>query len=176
MLLRILGIIFIYSCSTTLFAADLKLGYVDIQTAIQSTTEGKEAKKQLESEFNKKKKALEPMEKDIKTMGEDLEKKKDVLSEQVKREKQMALQEEMLKYREQVAKSQLEIQNKERELTQPIIEKIRKAIAEIAEKGKYTMILEKTEQSMLWASKESDLTEEVIKSIEKTKKDEKTKK
>lgn len=156
------------TCTT--WASDIKIGYVDIQRAIQSTSEGKLAKSQLESEFNKKKKSLEEMEKDLKAMNDDYEKKKDVLSEEVKRDKQMNLQKEMVKYRELVGKSQLEIQTKERELTKPIIDEVQKAIAEIAEKEKYTMILEKAEQSVLWAKKEFDLTDEVVKTVEERKK------
>ncbi len=156
--------------STPALGADIKIGYVDIQKAIQSTTEGKAAKTKLEGEFQKRKKDLESVEKDLKQMQDDFEKKKDVLSEQVKQEKAIAFQTEMAKYREKMAKSQMEIQSQERELTAPIVEKIQKAIGEIANKGEYTVILEKSEQSVLWAKKEIDLTDQVIKSVEGMKK------
>ena len=35
--------------------AEVKIGYVDMQKAIQSTSAGKKAKSELEAEFNKKK-------------------------------------------------------------------------------------------------------------------------
>ena len=47
--------------------ADVKVGYVDMQKAVQATAEGKKAKAELEGEFEKKKKELsytpEPAEK-----------------------------------------------------------------------------------------------------------------
>ena len=46
--------------------AEVKIGYVDMQKAIQETAAGKKAKKELEDEFNKKKKDLEKKEGDIK--------------------------------------------------------------------------------------------------------------
>src|SRR5206468_2055931 len=106
-------------------APAVKIGYIDMQKAIQSTDAGKKAKKELETEFNAKKKDLQEKEKDLKKMSEDLEKKSMVLSDEVKQKKQMEFQEEMMKYREVVGKSQMQIQEKERTLTQPILEKLR---------------------------------------------------
>ena len=133
--------------------APIKIGYVDMQKAIQSTDTGKKAKKDLETEFNAKKKELQDKEKDLKKMSEDLEKKSMVLSDEVKQKKQLEFQEEMVKYRDLVGKSQLAIQERERTLTQPIIEKIRGIIGDIADKEGYTVVLEKAENSILWAKK-----------------------
>src|ERR1700687_4885209 len=109
-------------------AAESKIGYVDMQKAIQATDAGKKAKTELEGEFNKKKKELEKKEADLKKMGEDLERKKAVLSEEVLGKKQAEFQEEMMKYRETVGKSQEEIRKKEQELTQPILDKMKTVI------------------------------------------------
>src|SRR4051794_29494735 len=110
--------------SWSVFAtAEQKIGFVDMQKAIQETEEGKKAKKELEADFNKKKKDLEKKEGDIKKMGEDLEKKALVLADDVKAKKQQEIQGEMRKYQEAVQKSQMDIQKHERDLTQPIITK-----------------------------------------------------
>jgi len=150
--------------------AQTKIGYVDIQKAIQETSAGKKAKKDLETDFNKKKKELEKKEADLKKMNEDLEKKALVLSEEVRTQKQQELQQEMMKYRELVGKSQMDIQKRERDLTLPILEKIRGIVEDIAKKDSYTVILEKSEQSVLYANKEIDLTDRVVKEFEKAKK------
>jgi len=149
-------------------AADSKIGFVDMQKAIQSSAAGKKAKSELEGEFNKKKKELEKREADLKKMGEDLEKKKAVLSEEVLQKKQVEFQEEMLKYREIVNKSQVEIQKKERELTGPILEKLRKVIEKVAKEKGYALILENN-AGILYASAENDLTDAVLKAFEKEK-------
>lgn len=151
------------------FAAETKIGYVDLQKAITKTSEGKNAKKKLEKEFKKKQADLQKKEADLKSMTKDLEKKSLVLSDDVKLKKQRTLQEEVLKYRELVGKSQMEIQQKERDLTMPIINKLRTIIGEIASKEGYTMILEKSEQSVLWAKSDADLTEKIVKEFEKRK-------
>src|ERR1700733_4777337 len=148
-------------------ATPIKIGYVDMQKAIKATDTGKKAKKELEKEFNEKKKELTEKEKDLKKLSEDLEKKSMVLSDEVKQKKQMEFQEEMLKYRELVGKSQQAIQERERSLTQPILEKLRSIINDIGQKEGYTVILEKAENSVLWAPKNIDLTDRVVTTFDK---------
>lgn len=149
--------------------AETRVGYVDMQKAIQATTVGKKAKADLEGEFNKKKKELEKKEADLKKMGEDMEKKKAVLSEEVLNKKQGEFQEEMMKYRDLVAKSQLEIQKKERDLTAPILEKMKDIIGKVAKEKKFSLVIEKTEQAVLFADSEVDLTNDVVQRFEKEK-------
>lgn len=152
----------------TVAQAEVKIGYVDMQKAVQTTAAGKKAKTELESEFEKKKKELQKREGDLKKMGEDLEKKKSVLSEEALQKKQAEFQEEMLKYRDTVGKSQLEIQKKDRELTQPILEKMRKVIEKVAKDKGYSMVLENSAM-VLYSAKENDLTDDVVKAFEKEK-------
>ena len=150
-------------------ATDAKIGYVDLQKAIQQTSAGKKAKSDLEKEFNAKKADLQKKESDIKKMGEDLEKKKVALSDDVRAKKTQELQQEMMKFQKEVGESQMNIQKKERDLTAPIIEKLQGSIERVAKAQSYTMVLEKSEQSVLWAQKSDDLTDAVVKDFESKK-------
>ncbi|WP_413578264.1 OmpH family outer membrane protein [Bdellovibrio sp. HCB290] len=158
----------VFMMAAAAHAAESKVGFVDMQKAIQATSAGKKAKAELEAEFNKKKKDLEKKEADLKKMGEDLEKKKSVLSEEALGKKQAEFQEEMIKYRDIVGKSQMDIQKKERELTAPILTKMRTVIGKLAKDKGYTLVLENN-QGVLYSTPESDLTEDVIKAYEKEK-------
>jgi outer membrane protein len=151
--------------NVVLVRAEVKVGFVDLQKAIQSTSAGKKAKAELESEFNKRKKEFEKQDAELKKVGEDLVKKKAVLSEEIFAKKQSELQEEMLKFREAVGQSQFEIQKKQQDLTTPILEKIRKTISKIAKEKGYTMVAE-SGTGILYSEPNADLTEEVIKSFE----------
>lgn len=154
--------------STGAQAADLKIGYVDMAKAIQETSAGKKAKKDLEKEFNAKKAELQKKESDLKKMNDDLEKKSAALSEEARNKKAQEIQQEVIKFQREVGESQLAIQNKERGLTKPIVEKLQEAVEKVAKEGSYTMILEKNEQSVMWAKKEVDITDAVVKEFEKT--------
>jgi outer membrane protein len=148
--------------------AEVKVGFVDLQKAIQSTSAGKKAKAELEGEFNKRKKEFEKQDADLKKAADELVKKKAVLSEEAFAKKQNELQEEMLKFREAVSQSQFEIQKKQQDLTTPILEKIRKTVAKIAKEKGYTMVAE-SGTGILYSEPNADLTSEVIKSFESEK-------
>lgn len=166
----ILGIMLASLVSFGAHAAETKIGYIDMQKAIQETAAGKKAKKELEDEFNKKKKDLEKKEADIKKMHEDFEKRSMAMNEEARMKKQQEIRMEMGKYQETAGKAQMEIQKRERDLTAPIVTKLRTIIDDIAKKEEFTVILEKSENSVMWAKKEIDLTDRVIKAYDSAKK------
>ncbi len=153
--------------SSLALASEFKIAVVDLQKALQSVEAGKKAKASLEKEFNDKKKVLETEENSIKKMTEDFKKQSLVLSEDAKAKKQNEIQERVLKYRELFGKSQMEIQGRERELTDPIIQKLKGVVEEMGNKKGYTMIVEKNENAILFSAAKEDLTEEVIKEFNK---------
>jgi outer membrane protein len=164
--------IFLLLMTTVLAApsfANFEAAYIDMQAAIQATTSGKNAKKSLEAEFNKKKDELKKKEGTLKKEADDFEKKRMVLSEKVREEKQMELQKKMMEFQQELQQSQTNIQKKERDLTQPILVKIQKIIAEVASKKGYSMVFEKASQSVMWAKSDLDITDEVVKEFEKSK-------
>lgn len=157
------------TASTAMAQEHTKVGYVDVQKAIQATAAGKKAKETLDAEYGKRKKDLDKRKADIEKMNKDLEKKKTVLSEEVMGKKQMELQEEMMKFQKTVAENQMQIQKKEKELVEPILNKLRGVIEKVAQEKGYTMVLEKQSQNLLYAQKDADLTDAVIQTFEKTK-------
>lgn len=149
-------------------AAEAKIGYVDLQKAIQETTTGKKAKKELEKEFQAKQAELQKKEADLKKMNDDLEKKSAALSDEARAKKQQELQTEMMKFQREVGESRMNLQKKERDLTNPILEKLQAAMEKVGKAGGYSMILEKGEQNVIWANKDLDLTDAIVKEYEKT--------
>lgn len=150
--------------SASAFAAvDIKIGVVDLQKALQSVESGRKAKSTLEKEFNDKKKQLQAEEESIKKMSEEFKKKSLVLSEEAKVRKQNEIQERLVRYRELFGKSQFDIQSRERQLTEPIILKLKGIVEDLGQKQNYTVILEKNDNNVLFSQQKDDLTEQVIK-------------
>ncbi len=148
---------------------DSKVVIVDMQKAVQTSSRGKKAKSELETEFNKRKKDLDKKKADIDKMAQDLEKKKSVLSDEVFGKKQGEVQEEMMKFQKTVAENQMEIQKKERDLTEPILKDMKDVITKIAKDKNYAIVLEKTENNILYVRAENDITDEVIRAFESKK-------
>ena len=140
----------------------VRIGTVDMQKALQSVEAGKNAKTQLEKEFNAKKKSLQAEEAKIKKAHEEFQKQSLVMNEEARAKKQAEIQKQIMAFQEMTARSQQEIQLKEQDLTKPIINKIRDLVSELAKKKGYTIILEKNENMVLFSQDKDDLTTEVI--------------
>lgn len=151
-------------------SADFKVGYVDVQKAIEQTTMGKKAKEDMKKEAEKRNKELEKKKADIDKMREDIEKKRSVLAEEAFAKRAQELQEEMQKFNQQAAKAQTDLQKKEGELLEPIVKKVKSVIEKIAkDKGFNLVIQNPNAQIVLYASSETDLTDDVVKAFEKDK-------
>jgi outer membrane protein len=142
------------------------VGIVDMQKAIQSSAAGKKAKAELETAFNKKKKELDDQGAALKKDQENFQKKQSALSDSAKRDQGQKLQEKMMKYQELLQKSNVEIQKKEQEMSEPIIKQIRLKVADIAKKRGFSIVLEKNDNIVIFSDDKNDVTDEVIKSID----------
>ena len=82
-----------------------------------------------------------------------------------------ALQAEAQKFREVVSKAQAELAKKENELLEPIVKKVKSVIEKIAKEKGISMVIQSNQnaQIVLYANAESDLTDEVVKALEKDK-------
>ncbi len=149
--------------------AEDKFGYVDMRKVIAETTIGKKAVKELEKEQKTKSEEFQKKDADLKKMAEDLEKKKAVLSDEARLKKQGELQQESLKLREAFLQAQQAMQKKERDVMQPVYEKIQETIQTVAKEQGYGLVFEKNEQVLLYAKKDLDLTDVVVKTLEKGK-------
>ncbi|MBC7467550.1 MAG: OmpH family outer membrane protein [Bdellovibrio sp.] len=157
--------------TASLASADFKLAYVDVQKAIEKSSAGKKAKEDMKKEAEKKNKDLEKKKADVDKMREDIEKKRSVLSEEAFGKRAAELQEEMQKFNVLAQKAQQELQKREADLLQPIVEKMKKVIAGLAKEKGLSMVIQSNQnaQIVLFATPESDITEDVVKAFDKEK-------
>lgn len=150
------------SASNAAHAADLKIGLVDMQKALQTVDAGKKAKAQLEKEVGTKTKDLQNEQQSIQKAAEELKKQSLVMNEEARAKKQAELQERAMKFEQTRMKTSTELQQREQELTQPIIGKLRGIVGEVAKQKGYTLVLEKNENLVLFSQESDDMTQEVI--------------
>lgn len=169
--MRTLLSVLLITFGASLASADAKIGYVDVQRAIEQSSIGKKAKDEMKKEADKRNKDLEKRKTDIDKMREDIEKKRAVLTEEAFAKRAQELQEEMQKFNQLAAKAQGELQKKESDLLEPIVKKMRGVIEKIAKDKGFTMVLQSNPnaQIVLYSTADSDLTEDVIKAVDKEK-------
>lgn len=153
--------------ASTAFAEDAaatKVATVDMQKALQTVDAGKKAKGQLEKEFNTKKKMLDDEQNAIVKLEGEFKKQTMVLNDEAKEKKAQELQERKFKFQQQLMRSQTEIQQKEAELTAPIVKNLREMAKDVANKKGYQMIIDRSnEQTVIFFTEKDDLTDELIK-------------
>lgn len=142
----------------------VKIAYVDLQRALNEVEEGKAAKGKLKKQFESKQKTLDDKQTELKKYKDSLEGqlKADVLSEDKKREMMMDYQKRFLELQNTYGQLQKELAESEGKETKKIFDKMAKILKDIGLKEGYTVILEKTESSILWAPQSLDLTDQLI--------------
>lgn len=148
--------------STAVFAADVKLGYLDMQRALNGSEAGKEAKEQLAARVKKYQDEINVKQEDLKKLKDELEKQGMLLSDSARSTKEKDYQNKLKDFQRFTKDAQDELQGKDEEFTRKILEQMEKIIQEYGRKNGYTFIFVRNE-SMLFVDDKADLTEEILK-------------
>jgi outer membrane protein len=149
-------------------AAEMKIGYIDLQKALNLSDAGKAAKSQIAEKVKKFQGTIESRQNELKKLNEELEKQKMVLSAEAKAEKERDYQQKIKEYQRFAKDAQEELQQQDAQHTRSILEDLFKVVKDMGNKGNYTLILEKTESSVLYADDAINLTDEVIAAYNKS--------
>jgi outer membrane protein len=151
-------------------AAELKIGCVDLQRAMNECNAGKEAKKTIGKEMEKLQRLFAERQKELQAMKETLEKQAPMLAQDARATKEKEFQGKVRDYQRWLEDNQKEIQQKGIEMERNIALGFQKLIKKVGEEEGYTLIFEKNEMIVLFASKAIDLTDRVIKIYDAQKK------
>src|SRR5882762_8386672 len=124
------------------YAQAMKIGYVDVQRAVQEVEEGKAARSRLQAELQQKRTDLDKKRADLEKMKTDYDKQAPVLSDEAKRQRQEQLS------------------GKEQEAMQTISKRLLQVVAEVSDRENFTFVLDKA--ALLYAPAASDVTNEVV--------------
>jgi outer membrane protein len=165
------GIVAACIASSALFAtaADMKLGYIDMQRALNGSDAGKEAKEQLAARVKKFQDEINVKQDDLKKLKEELEKQGMLLSDSTRATKEKDYQNKLKEFQRFTKDAQDELQSKDEEFTRKILEGMEKVIQEYGRQKGYTFIFVKNE-SMLFVDEKADLTEDVLKLFNESRK------
>jgi outer membrane protein len=142
---------------------NIKIGSVNLVKALNESEAGKKAKTDLEFMIKSKQSSLDEKGKNIEKTKNEIAKQSSVLSADARKSKEEELEKMIRDYQRLVSDSQNEIKKKESDLTGEIIKELRGIIEKIGSDEGYTLILEGGEGQILFAKKEIDITEKVLK-------------
>jgi outer membrane protein len=140
----------------------VKIAYVDLQRVMLESERGKEAKKSLTDEVEKLKKNLNQKQDDLQRTKDSVEKQSATITPEARAEKEKQYQTKLKDYQRLANDYQTELQQKDMEFTQKILKDLEDIIKGMGESDKYTLILEKSQAGILFASPSADITDKVI--------------
>lgn len=152
---------------TPVLAQDLKIGFVDLQKALNLSESGQQAKEKIKAKVQGYDAEVKAKQDELKKLKEDLEKQAMLLSEEARATKERDYQQKVKDYQRFAKDIQDELQQADADYTRKILEQLFKVVQDIGKKEGYTVILEKTESAMLYGDASVDLTEKVIKAFDK---------
>jgi outer membrane protein len=164
------GILTCCFAATSAFAADLKLGYIDMQRALNTSEQGKEAKEQLAARVKKYQEEINTKQEEIKKLKDELEKQGMLLSDSARASKEKDYQNKLKEFQRFTKDAQDELQGKDEEFTRRILEGMEKTIQSFGRQNGYSFIFVKNESMLLYVDEKNDLTEEVLKLFNSSKK------
>jgi outer membrane protein len=142
-------------------AAELKIGYVDLQKIVVMSEQGKEANKTLDSIEQAKNALINEKVNLIKALEEELTKQGAVLNPETKEKKQAEHEKLMMEYQKMRRDRDEELKKNETEFIQKIVLDVKKLLAKIAEEEGYAVIL--NEAGIAYIRPDADLTDKVLK-------------
>ncbi|MBI5233103.1 MAG: OmpH family outer membrane protein [Deltaproteobacteria bacterium] len=153
--------------SAPVSSAELKIGYVNLQKALNDSEAGRKAKDYLQIEAKAKEDDLVKKEEELKSIKEQLDKKGSVWNKETKDAKEKELQEKSEEFLKQRMKYAEELNKKKKQSEEKIIEDLRLIVEELAKKKGYTYIFEQALGGVLYAPKDADLTNALMEFYDK---------
>ena len=150
-------------------AKDFRVGIVDPQVVIEKSKSGKRALATLQEHATVRQKLLASDEKEIETLQEELQNGKRI-SEKEKQAKQELLQRKLQEYQKRRQEFQVELNQKHHDMIMAYMSKIEKVIKVVADRHQFSLVIDKGRdvlKTVLYSRKGLDITNEVIKEVNK---------
>jgi outer membrane protein len=154
-------------------AAGTRIGYVDVQRVIVRSVAGLAAREQLEREKATMQKDVDARRGEVEKLRDEIEKKGLVLSGDARREKEESLQRKVRDLRRVAEDLEKELQRKEQQATQKILQELTGVIEKVGKERGYLLIVEKRSGGVIYGDADADVTDEIIKLYDQEKAKEK---
>lgn len=154
-------------CSVVMFASsahggETKIGYVDLQRAIQEVNDGKAAKEAIKKDFDARQSDLTRQQDRLQKIQEELETQGMLMKEDVRRAKAEEYQRLLMELQQSVLDHQKSLGEKEAEVTAKILGTMEGIVRQIAEENGLDYVFEMNQAGLIVAPKHMEITNEVI--------------
>jgi outer membrane protein len=142
--------------------AETKIGYVDLQRALNESDTGKKAKEEFKVQVDKLQGKLKKQKDEIDNLKDRLEKKSLVMKDEERGNLEEDYRKKLRDFERDYKDSQADLQKKDNDLTGGIIREFQEVIRDYGEQQGYTVILETSSNAVVYGAKSADVTEAII--------------
>lgn len=149
-------------------ASSPKIGYFDMQTVLDQSRYGKQARENFKGEKDKLKSEMDAKAQAFKTAKEEFDRKKGVMDEAAKKKKTaeiLQLQQDGEKF---IMESNSKLNKLSNDLMAPIVDKILEIVRKMGKDDKYDYVLEVGKGGIVYATDKEDLTKKVIETLDRS--------
>jgi outer membrane protein len=150
--------------SFNIHAADLKIGYVQVDKILQEAPQTAESSKKLEKEFAPRTQELERMQKQIKDIETSLDKDALTMSETDRKNKERDASNLKIDFQRKQRELREDINLRKNEELGSLQDRINKAVTAVSEAEGYDLVVY---GGVAYANKKIDITDKVLKSLGK---------
>ncbi|NQS71799.1 MAG: OmpH family outer membrane protein [Desulfobulbaceae bacterium] len=151
--------------SAPLQAAEVKIGVVNMQQVLTSSSAGKKAQSIIEQKMKSYDATFKKDKDALVGMRDEIEKKSSAWSDSVKQQKFSNFQKKSAELGTKEREANQEIRKLQERHVQPVLQKLEEVIQNVAKSGQYDLIL--PSNTILFASGQHDITNEVIKALDR---------
>jgi outer membrane protein len=152
-------------------SAEDKIAIVDVQRVVNESIIGKAAKSNMESQIQKAKVKLSNLQADLEKGKADLQKQSAVLSGSALEERKESLGKKQVEVQRTYQDMQEQLAKANEKEIRKVVDEIQKIVDEIADDKGYSFIFEKDRQAVIYANPQIDITQDVVKLLDKRKVD-----
>ena len=163
-LLKSLLALTLLTSALSISAAEVKVGYVQVDKILQDAPQTAESGKKLEKEFSPRSQELDRMQKQIKDLQTSLDKESLTLSESARRDKERDLSNIKIEFQRKQRELREDVNLRKNEELSLLQDRINKAVTTVSEAEGYDLVVY---GGVAYASKKVDITEKVLKALGK---------
>jgi outer membrane protein len=142
-------------------AADMKIGFVDVERISRESAPAERASKQLEKEFAPRQQELQRREAHIKELKGQLDREAMTMAETDRRAREQEMARATVEYQRMQREFREDLTIRRNQEIQGLMERANRVIRKIAEAGKFDLII----QDAVYRDPRIDITDQVLKAL-----------
>ena len=156
--------LFAVFCTTAGFAADTKIGVMNVQRIVVACDAGKAAKQRFEKKMNDLKAGFKKEEEELKKMQAEIKKKSSAWSEEKRDEKIRAFKKSGRAFQAKTEDARFEMKQLQDKELEPILKTMEKVVKQYGKDNGYTLILD-SKNGVVYFDKTVEISDLLIKKL-----------